>query len=83
MPDKAHEAMRDLVRMRALAKRDQRWARQQLQSFLRRHGRDYSGSSWSKAHRGWLADHGNPRHGDLATLRGERNGRDGNQHRGD
>jgi len=56
VPDEAHEAMRDLVRMRALAKRDLRRARQQLQSFLLRHGRSYSGTSWSKAHRGWLAD---------------------------
>jgi transposase len=56
VPDEAHEAMRDLVRMRALAKRDLRRARQQLQSFLLRHGLSYSGSSWSQAHRGWLAD---------------------------
>ena len=37
VPDEAHEAMRDLVRMRALARRDQRRARQQLRSFLLRH----------------------------------------------
>jgi transposase len=34
--------MRDLVRMRALAKRDLRRARQQLQSFLLRYGLSYS-----------------------------------------
>lgn len=56
VPDEAHEAMRDLVRMRALAKRDLRRARQQLQSFLLRHGLSYSGRSWSQAHRRWLAD---------------------------
>ena len=38
VPDEAHEAMRDLVRMRALAMKDQRKARQQLHSFLLRHG---------------------------------------------
>jgi len=39
VPDEAHEAMRDLVRMRALAMKDQRKARQQLHSVLLRHGR--------------------------------------------
>ena len=43
VPDEAHEAMRDLVRMRALAMKDQRKARQQLHSFLLRHGRSYPG----------------------------------------
>lgn len=56
VPDEAHEAMRDLVRLRALARRDLRRARQQLQSFLLRHGLSYAGTSWSHGHRGWLAD---------------------------
>jgi len=56
VPDEAHEAMRELIRMRAVGMRDLRRARQQLLSFLLRHGLSYSGSHWSKAHRGWLAD---------------------------
>jgi len=54
--DEAHEAMRDLVRMRALALCDLRRARQQLLSFLLRHGLSYTGSTWSKGHRRWLAE---------------------------
>jgi transposase len=38
VPDEAHEAMRDLVRLRAQAMRDLRKTRQQLLSFLLRHG---------------------------------------------
>jgi transposase len=56
VPDEAHEAMRDLMRMRALAMKDQRKARQQLISFLLRHGRSYPGKHWSKAHRRWLGE---------------------------
>ena len=56
VPDEAHEAMRDLVRMRALAMKDQRKARQQLHSFLLRHGRSYPGKHWTKAHRRWLGE---------------------------
>ena len=51
VPDRGHEAMRDLVRAREAAQEAQKRARQQLQSFLLRHGRIYSGrSSWSLAH---------------------------------
>lgn len=51
VPDRGHEAMRDLVRAREGAQEAQKRARQQLQSFLLRHGRIYSGrSSWSLAH---------------------------------
>ena len=56
VPDEAHEAMRDLVRMRALAMKDQRKARQQLHSFLLRHGRSFPGKHWTKAHRRWLGE---------------------------
>jgi transposase len=56
VPDEAHEAMRDLVRMRALAMKDQRKARQQLHSFLLRHGRSFSGKHWTKMHRRWLGE---------------------------
>ena len=38
VPDEAHEAMRDVVRLRAQAMRDLRKTRQQLLSFLLRHG---------------------------------------------
>ncbi|MDH3663876.1 MAG: IS110 family transposase [Alphaproteobacteria bacterium] len=56
VPDEAHEAMRELIRLRSLAMRDQRRSRQQLLSFLLRHGLSYPGTHWSKAHRGWLSD---------------------------
>src|SRR3954470_11289610 len=41
VPDQAHEAMRDLVRARTAAVRALRQARQQLSSFLLRHGHHY------------------------------------------
>ena len=41
VPDPAHEAMRDLVRARLAAVRSLRQARQQLTSFLLRHGHHY------------------------------------------
>jgi transposase len=57
VPDRGHEAMRDLVRAREAAMEALRRARQQLGSFLLRHGRIYSGrKAWSKAHSGWLCD---------------------------
>ena len=58
VPDAAHEAMRDLIRARLAAVRSVRTARQQLSAFLLRHERIYPGrAGWTKAHRGWLADH--------------------------
>jgi transposase len=39
VPDAAHEALRDLVRARLAAKRDQLRARHRLSKFLQRHGR--------------------------------------------
>jgi transposase len=58
VPDAAHEAMRDLIRARQAAVRALRTARQQLSAFLLRHERIYPDgrTSWTKAHRGWLAD---------------------------
>lgn len=56
VPDEAHEAMRDLVRMRAQAMKDLRKTRQQLHSFLLRHGRVFAGNHWTKAHRRWLGE---------------------------
>ena len=56
VPDAVHEAIRDLVRAREAAADDLRRNRQQLLSFLLRHGRIYSGGGhWTLAHRRWLA----------------------------
>ena len=57
VPDEVHEAVRDLVRGRTTAAEDARRKRQQLLSFLLRHGRIFSGGShWTGAHRRWLAE---------------------------
>lgn len=57
VPDRAHEAIRDLVRAREAALNALRVAHQQLQSFLLRHGRIFAGKApWTKAHSGWLCD---------------------------
>jgi transposase len=56
VPDAIHEAVRDLVRAREVAAEDLRRKRQQLLSFLLRHGRSFTGRRhWSKAHARWLA----------------------------
>jgi transposase len=56
VPDPTHEAMRDLIRARTAAMETVRRARQQLQGFLLRHGRVFTGrKTWSPAHRRWLA----------------------------
>lgn len=55
VPDTAHEAMRDLIRVRATAVRVAGKARQHLQGFLLRHGHIYPGKKgWAKAYRRWL-----------------------------
>jgi transposase len=56
VPDEAHEAMRDLVRLRMQAMRDLRKSRQQLLSFLLRHGRNSPYRHWTKMHRRWLGE---------------------------
>jgi transposase len=57
VPDENHEAMRDLVRSRIAAAREQRVARQHLQSFLLRCGRCYRGATaWKRPHFLWLSD---------------------------
>jgi transposase len=57
VPDAAHEAMRDLSRGRQAAMEGLRRARQQLLSFLLRHGRIYpTKSHWTRGHRRWLAE---------------------------
>lgn len=56
VPDLTHEAVRDLVRAREAGADDLRRKRQQLLSFLLRHGRIYHGGGhWTRAHRRWLA----------------------------
>jgi transposase len=58
VPDAAHEALRDLVRAREAAKRDQLRARHRLGKFLLRHGRRPEGiKAWTKQHREWIKSH--------------------------
>ncbi len=56
VPAPADEAVRDLVRAREDAVHARRVARQQLNSFLLRHGRHYTKQKWTAAHRRWLSD---------------------------
>jgi transposase len=55
VPDRGHEAMRDLVRARLDAVRALRRARQQLSGFLLRQGCHYGRPAWTKLHRRWMA----------------------------
>jgi transposase len=51
-----HEAVRDLTRARETAMIDLKVKRQQLLSFLLRHGRNFPGKkNWTKMHARWLA----------------------------
>ena len=56
IPDAAHEALRDLVRAREAAKRDQLRARHRLQKFLLRHGRRPPAGvkAWTQRFHAWL-----------------------------
>jgi transposase len=56
VPDAAHEALRDLVRARLAAKRDQLRARNRLSKFLLRHGRRPASkmSAWTAAYLNWV-----------------------------
>jgi transposase len=56
VPDAAHEALRDLVRARLAAKRDQLRARNRLSKFLLRHGlRAPAGTNpWTDRHLEWI-----------------------------
>ncbi|ENW8653200.1 IS110 family transposase, partial [Escherichia coli] len=56
IPDLTHEAMRDLIRARAAAKRDSRVARQRILSMLLRTDKHYAGKHWTGKHRTWLAN---------------------------
>jgi transposase len=56
VPDRHHEAMRDLMRTREVAVMDLRTKRQQVSAFLLRQGLHYPGkTTWTKAHMNWLA----------------------------
>jgi transposase len=56
VPDAAHEALRDLVRARLAAKRDQLRARNRLGKFLLRHGRraPEGSTAWSMKYLAWV-----------------------------
>ena len=55
VPDAAHEALRDLVRAREAAKKDQLKARHRLGKFLLRHGRRPDGiKAWTKEYLEWI-----------------------------
>jgi transposase len=56
VPDKSQEALRDLVRAREAAKRDELRARNRLTKFLLRQGRRHTGTkrSWTHDHMEWL-----------------------------
>jgi transposase len=56
VPDAAHEALRDLVRAREAAKKDQLRARHRLGKFLLRHGRrpPTAVTSWTQTHLAWV-----------------------------
>src|SRR5215208_7577973 len=58
VPDAEHEALRDLVRAREAAKKDQLKARHRLGKFLLRHGRRPEGmKAWTKQHMEWIKTH--------------------------
>jgi transposase len=55
VPDEAHEAMRDLVRLRDTAVEDLRRKRQMISSMMLRHGRIYPRKkTWGPTHAQWL-----------------------------
>lgn len=56
VPDATHEALRDLVRAREAAKKDQLRARHRLGKFLLRHGRrsPTATKAWTQAHLTWV-----------------------------
>lgn len=58
VPDAAHEALRDLVRAREAAKKDQLKARHRLGKFLLRHGKRPEGlKAWTKQYMEWIKAH--------------------------
>jgi transposase len=59
VPDAAHEALRDLVRARESAKKDQLRHRHRLGKFLLRHGKRPAGAGepWTKKYLSWIRIH--------------------------
>lgn len=59
VPDAAHEALRDLVRAREAAKKDQLRHRHRLGKFLLRHGKRPvgAGQAWTKKYVNWIRIH--------------------------
>jgi transposase len=59
VPEAAHEALRDLVRAREAAKKDQLRARHRLGKFLLRHGQraPEDMKAWTKKHLEWIKTH--------------------------
>jgi transposase len=59
VPDAAHEALRDLVRAREAAKKDQLRHRHRLGKFLLRHGKRPSGAGepWTRKYLNWIQIH--------------------------
>lgn len=55
-PDEAQEAMRDLIRTRKQTTEALKKAKQQLMSFLLRHGLRYPRSYWTKIHWRWIRE---------------------------
>ena len=53
-PDEEQEAMRDLIRTRKQTMEALKIAKQQLLSFLLRHGLRYPASYWTRPHWRWL-----------------------------
>jgi transposase len=59
VPDEAHEALRDLVRAREAAKKDQLRHRHRLGKFLLRHGKrpTDAGKAWTQKYVNWIRIH--------------------------
>jgi len=59
VPDEAHEALRDLVRAREAAKKDQLRHRHRLGKFLLRHGKrpTDAGQAWTQKYVNWIRIH--------------------------
>jgi transposase len=59
VPDAAHEALRDLVRAREAAKKDQLRHRHRLGKFLLRHGKrpTEAGKAWTQKYLNWIRIH--------------------------
>ncbi len=59
VPDAAHEALRDLVRAREAAKKDQLRHRHRLGKFLLRHGKrpTEAGQAWTQKYLNWIRIH--------------------------